>query len=151
MRKLCKYNGKQTDWSDPDSPVTVNIPYTPAAEISALMTNLTRGDFLVMLMKAYDIAPDLAPDLAPGKEITRQEMFTLLYNALKVIKRLPHGDSGNKLSDFSDAGQISLWANEALTLLVETGMVSGDAGKLSPTDTTTRMEMEQVLYNLLGQ
>ncbi len=144
--------------------------------------HLTRGDFLVMLMKAYGIAPDTSPAdnfsdagntyytgylsaakrlgisagvgnnmYAPGKEITRQEMFTLLYNALKVIGRLPQGDSGNELSDFSDAGQIDSWAKEALTLLVETGTVGGNAGKLSPTSTTTRAEMAQVLYNLLGK
>ncbi|MCM1566278.1 MAG: S-layer homology domain-containing protein [Dehalobacter sp.] len=92
-------------------------------------------------------------------------MFTLLYNALKVIGQLPgthersvseaddqpQGDSGNKLSGFSDAGQIDSWAKKALTLLVDTGTVSGNAGKLSPTSTTTRAEMAQVLYNLLGK
>jgi uncharacterized membrane protein YgcG len=143
---------------------------------------LKRGDFLVMLMKAYDIAPDTNPVnnfsdagntyytgylaaarrlgitsgvgnnmYAPGKEITRQEMFTLLYNALKVIGQLPGGDSGRKLSDYSDAGQIDSWAKDAMTLLVKAGTVSGNAGKLSPKDTTTRAEMAQVLYNLLSK
>lgn len=256
-------DGKQTDWSNPDAPVTVSIPYMPTADelknpdsivvwyidgsgnpqcvanghydpatgavtfdvthfsnyavvynpvsfndvksgawyykaVSFIAARditrgtgsgnfspdakLTRGDFLVMLMKAYGIAPDTSPAdnfsdagntyytgylaaakrlgisagvgnnmYAPGKEITRQEMFTLLYNALKVIGRLPQGDSGKTLSDFSDAGQIDSWAKEALTLLVETGTVGGNAGKLSPTGTTTRAEMAQVLYNLLGK
>ena len=87
---------------------------------------------------------------APGKEITRQEMFTLLYNALKVIVQLPQGDPGKTLSDFTDAGQIDPWAKEAMKLLVESGTVSGSNGKLTPTGTTTRAEMAQVLYNLLG-
>ncbi|HWP80809.1 MAG TPA: leucine-rich repeat protein [Candidatus Acidoferrum sp.] len=143
---------------------------------------LTRADFLVMLMRAYGIAPDTSPAdnfsdagnnyytgylaaakrlgisagvgnnmYAPGKEITRQEMFTLLYNALKVIGRLPQGDSGKTFSDFSDAGQIDSWAKEALTLLVKTGTVGGNGGKLNPTGTTTRAEMAQVLYNMLGK
>ena len=86
---------------------------------------------------------------APGKEITRQEMFTLLYNALKVIGQLPPGNSGKTLSDFTDAGQIDSWAKEALALLVKTGTISGNAGKLTPTSTATRAEMAQVLYNLL--
>ena len=84
--------------------------------------NLTRGQFVVMLMKAYSIVPDtdlkdnLQTRVTPGtqatwprprnsayppapainslgKEITRQEMFTMLYNALKVIGQLPEGDS----------------------------------------------------------
>jgi hypothetical protein len=88
---------------------------------------------------------------APEKEITRQEMFTLLYNALKVIGLLPQGDSGKTLSDFSDAGQIDSWAKDAMTMLVETGAVGGNNGVLAPLSTTTRAEMAQVLYNLLGK
>jgi hypothetical protein len=38
----------------------------------------------------------------PNKEITRQEMFTLLYNALKVTDKLPEGAAGKPLSDYSD-------------------------------------------------
>jgi hypothetical protein len=256
-------DGKQTDWSNPDAPVTVSIPYTPTAEelshpesivvwyidgsgnpqcvtdghydsatgtvtfdvthfsdyavvynpvrfndvtpgawyykaVSFIAARditggtgggnfspddrLTRGDFLVMLMKAYGIAPDTSPAdnfsdagntyytgylaaakwlgisagvgnnlFAPEKEITRQEMFTLLYNALRVIGQLPQGDSGKTLSDFTDAGQIDTWAKEALTLLVRTGTVGGSGGKLNPTGTTTRAEIAQVLYNLLGR
>ncbi|MFY9188916.1 MAG: S-layer homology domain-containing protein [bacterium] len=254
-------DGKRIDWSNPDAPVTVSIPYTPtAAELAnpegiviwyidgsgkvisipngrynpaagtvtfftthfsyyAISYNhmsfkdvannawyakavsfiaareittgtgggnfspearLTRGQFIVMLMKAYGIAPDANPKdnfsdaggtyytgylaaakrlgvsagignnmFAPEKEITRQEMFTLLYNALKVIGKLPQGDSGKTLDHFSDAGQIDSWAKEAMTLLVKTGTIGGNAGKLNPTSTTTRAEMAQVLYNLL--
>lgn len=143
---------------------------------------LTRAQFIVMLMKAYDIAQDANPKdnffdagstyytdylaaakrlgisegvgnnmFAPEKEITRQEMFTLLYNALKVIGQLPQGDSGKTLDHFIDAGQISSWAKGAMRLLVKTGTISGNTGKLSPTSTTTRAEMAQVLYNLLSK
>lgn len=254
-------DGEQTDWSNPDAPVTVSIPYTPTTEelnnsetivvwyidgsgnpqcvtnghynpatgtVSFFTTHfslyavacnpvsfndvasgawyhgavsfiaargitdgtgdgiyspdaaLTRGQLIVLLMRTYGIAPDASPTnnfsdagntyytnylatakrlgisegvgnnmFAPGKQITRQEMFTLLYNALKVIGKLPQGDSGNELSDFSDAGLIDSWAKDAMTLLVETGTISGNAGKLTPFSTTTRAEMAQVLYNLL--
>ncbi|NPV89323.1 MAG: hypothetical protein HPY50_00925 [Firmicutes bacterium] len=141
---------------------------------------LTRGQFLVLLMNAYGIAPDARPQdnfadagdtyytgylaaakrleisggignnlFAPDREITRQEMFTLLYNALKSIGQLPPGGSGRALSDFADAGQIDAWAKDAMTLLVENGTVSGSSGMLMPLSTTTRAEMAQVLYNLL--
>ncbi len=88
---------------------------------------------------------------APEKAITRQEMFTMLYNALKVIGQLPQGSSGKTFSDFTDAGQIDSWAKDAMTLLVKTGTVGGSDGKLTPLSTTTRAEMAQVLYNLLGK
>ena len=154
---------------------TGNGNYSPNAK-------LTRGEFIVLLMRAYGIAPDASPTgnftdagstyytnylaaakrlgisagvgnnmYAPGREITRQEMFTLLYNALNVIDRLPQGNSGKMLSDFSDADRIASWARAAMQRLVETGTISGSGDKLSPEDTTTRAEMAQVLFYLLGK
>jgi hypothetical protein len=152
---------------------TGNGNYSPDAK-------LTRGEFIVMMMKSYGIAMDENPTdnfsdagstyytgylasakrfgisagvgnnmFAPGKEITRQEMFTLLYNALKVIGQLPEGSSGRTLTDFADVDQIDFWANDAMTLLVETGTISGSRGRLNPASTSSRAEMAQVLYNLL--
>ncbi len=263
IRLTLAIDGKQTDWNNPNAPVTVSIPYTPTAEelanpegivawyidgsgnvvtipngrydpetgmvtfttthfsnfavaynpvsfndvpsdawyhkaVSFIASRgvtsgtgdgnyspeakLTRGDFMVLLMRAYGIAPDTSPTdnfadagdtyytgylaaakrlgisqgvgdnmYAPGKDITRQEMFTLLYNALKVIARLPQGDSGKTLMDFSDASEIAPWAEEAMGHLVESGIVAGSEGRLNPAGTTTRAEMAQVLYNLLGK
>ena len=143
---------------------------------------LTRGEFVVLMMRAYGIAPDIAPgdnfedagntyytgylaaakrsgistgvgnnQFAPGKEITRQEMATLLYNALKAIDQLPNRDSGKTLQQFSDAGQIDAWAKDAMTLLVKTGTFGGSNGALAPQDTATRAELAQVLCNLLEE
>lgn len=143
---------------------------------------LTRGQFLVMLMRAYGIAPDANPKdnfadagntwytgylaaakrlrisagvggnmFAPEKDVTRQEMFTLLYNALKAIGQLPGGASGRTLSSFNDAGEIAPWAKEAMKYLVETGTISGSSGKLNPGDIATRAQMAQMVYNLLSK
>lgn len=263
IQLMLSIDGMQTEWSNPDAPVTVSVPYTPTPEelknpegivvwyidgsgnhfcitsgrynpetgmvsfntthfsdyavvynpvefhdvnanawyykavnylAAREITNgtgdgdfspnakLTRGEFIVLLMRAYGIEPDtnstdnfsdagntyytgyLAAakrlgittgvgnnQYAPENEITRQEMFTLLYNALKVIGQLPQGSSGKTLSDYTDAGQIDSWANDAMTLLVETGTVGGNNGALTPLSTTSRAEMAQVLYNLLGK
>lgn len=154
---------------------TDNGNYRPEAE-------LTRGEFLVMLMKAYEIAPDTNPVnnfsdagdtyyngymaaakrlgitrgiggnlFAPGREISRQEMFTILYNALKTVRKLPGGTNGKTLSAFSDSEEIASWAKDAMLLMVETGIAGGNGGKLAPASTTTRAEMAQVLYNLLAK
>ena len=142
--------------------------------------NLTRAEFLVMMMKAYEMEPgtDLSGNFAdagttwytgylaaakklgiaagignnlfaPDREINRQEMFTLLYNTLKLIDKLPEGTSGSELPDYRDAVMVAPWAKDAMTLFVKTGIVSGSGGLLSPEDTTTRAEMAQVLYSLL--
>ncbi|RCX17158.1 putative repeat protein (TIGR02543 family) [Anaerobacterium chartisolvens] len=156
-------------------PGTEDGYYNPQSE-------LTRGEFLVFMMRAYNIAPDINPTdnfsdagrtyytgylaaakrlglaggvgnnmFAPEKEITRQEMFTLMYNVLKKANKLPQGNSGKSLSSFNDAGQISSWAQEAMSLLVKTGTIGGNAGKLTPVSTATRAQMAQVLYNLLSK
>lgn len=142
---------------------------------------LTRGQFIVLMMRAYGIAPDTSSTdnfsdagntwytgylaaakrlgitagvgsnmYAPDNQITRQEMFTLLYNTLKAIGQLPQGDSGKTLSDFTDARQIDTWAKDAMAALVETGIISGSNGALTPTGAATRAEMAQMLYHLLG-
>jgi len=154
---------------------TENRKFSPEA-------TLTRGQFIVMLMKAYDIEGDKNPTdnfadagntyytgylavakakgitsgignnkFAPNQAITRQEMFALLYNALKVMGQLPQGDSGKTVSDFSDASQIADWAKEPITSFVAAGTISGNAGKIKPLSTTTRAEMAQVLYNSLAK
>lgn len=142
---------------------------------------LTRGQYVVMVMKAYGIDPKgnstgnfadagntyytnyLAAakklnlvsgignnSFAPERLITRQEMFTMLYNTLQAIGELPVGTSGRNLDSFSDAGQIASWAKPAIKLLVETGTVSGSEGLIKPVAGSSRAEMAQVLYNLLN-
>lgn len=148
--------------------------------------NLTRGQFLVMLMKAYQIDSDSKNEFketkqfddagatyytdylltakglgivkgkgnnlfAPDEDVTRQEMFTMLYNALKVTKELPTTDTGNQLKNFSDAEQADSWSKEALISLVKAGIITGDNSTLKPKATTSRAEMAQVLFNLLSK
>jgi len=87
----------------------------------------------------------------PEREITRQEMFVLIYNALKIIGRLPEGSSEMTMADFTDAEQIESWAKEAITLLIEKGTITGSSGELNPTRGTTRAEMAQIMFNLLSK
>lgn len=143
---------------------------------------LTRGQFIVMLMRAYGIEPDANPvdnfvdagstyytsylaaakrlgisngvgdnRFAPEQAITRQEMFTLLYNALKALDKLPDGDTGRTLADFTDGGGVADWAREAMTALVNAGTVAGSNSRLDPVGGSTRAQMAQVLYNLLSK
>lgn len=72
-------------------------------------------------------------------------MFTLLYDVLRSLDRLPQGDSGGTLSDFSDAGLIAPWAKESMALLVKTGIISGSGCKLDPTGGTTRAQMSMAI------
>lgn len=86
---------------------------------------------------------------APDEVISRQQMFTLLYNTLKVTNQLPEEDNDITISAFADSDCVASYAQEAMAYLVKTGMVSGSNGLLLPSETTTRAQMAQVLYNLL--
>ncbi|MDF2989086.1 MAG: hypothetical protein K0R50_4596, partial [Eubacterium sp.] len=66
---------------------------------------------------------------APEKEITREEMFTLLYNILKLIGELPAGSSGKGLSEFSDTKDMAAWAKPAMTMFAENGIIGGNLGR----------------------
>lgn len=158
---------------------TGNNMFSPEAK-------LTRAQFVVLLMNAYQISTHNQGEysqiqnfsdagntyytdyllaakalgivngvgnnmFAPEKEITRQEMFVMLYNALKVIDEVPTYLNNTQLSNFNDADKIASWANEALSSLVKTGTVGGYNNNLYPTATTTRAEIAQVLYNLLSK
>lgn len=143
---------------------------------------LTRGEFIVLLMRAYGIEPDANPIdnfsdagntyytgylsaakrlgissgignnlFAPNQIITRQEMFTLLYNSLASLNMLPKGPIDKALSSFTDVSDIAPWAVDAMKLFVVTGTIAGSGGKLNPGSTTTRAEIAQVIYNLLGK
>lgn len=86
----------------------------------------------------------------PDRQISRQDMFTLLYRTLDVLKELPTASTTKSLADFTDQAKVSSYAKAPMTTLVKGGIVSGSNGMLNPLGTSTRAEMAQVLYNLLG-
>ena len=146
------------------------------------MDNITRSDFLVLIMRAFAIGPDEYPEnnfsdagntyytgylaaakrlgitagiggnlYAPGKEITRQEMFTMIYNILRKLNKLSQSNLQQDVIEFGDADEISSWARDAVSMLVKTGVVSGSEGMINPNNNASRAEMAQLLYNLLSK
>jgi 3',5'-cyclic AMP phosphodiesterase CpdA len=142
---------------------------------------LTRGQFIVLLMKAYEIVPEAGAadnfsdagntyytdylaaakhlgiaagvgnnSYMPEGNITRQDMFTLLYNTLGMLGKLPPDANGPAIGSFTDADKIADYAKEAISYLTASGIVSGDGGKIDPTGISTRAQMAQVLYKLLS-
>lgn len=102
--------------------------------------------------KRLDIVSGVGDNkFAPEQVITRQEMFTMLYKVLKALDKLPAGDNGKTMADFADSDRVADWAIEALSELAKSGIITGSGGKLDPTAASTRAQMAQVLYNLLGK
>lgn len=86
---------------------------------------------------------------APEKDMTQQEMVTLLYNTLKTISELPASAEGKELSSYSDSDQIAEWAKDAMTLFVKAGIITGSENRLAPAGNANRAQMAQLLYNLM--
>lgn len=85
---------------------------------------------------------------APEREITRQELFTFLFNLLKAIDELPQLSGANSLQEFTDANEVAKWAIEPLDMFIATGVVKGYDLKISPKTIATRAQMAQILYIL---
>lgn len=146
---------------------------------------VTRGQFIVLLLNAFGIAPDspAADNFAdagstyytgylaaakrlgittgvgdnqfkPDNQITRQELFTLLYRSLDKLGELgelPEGNASTSLSRFNDANQIAGYAQEAIQKLADQQIITGSGGKINPETVSSRAQVAQVLYNLLSK
>jgi len=88
---------------------------------------------------------------SPDAEITRQEMFALMFNVLNFVGAAPEGVSGKTLSSFTDSDRVAVWARNAAEALVKAGKVSGNNGRINPRDKASRAEMAQTLYTLLSE
>lgn len=86
---------------------------------------------------------------APDRQVTRQELFVLVYNTLKNMNELPTTSTTKELADFKDAGKVTDYANKAVGLFVKAGIISGTAGNILPEDSASRAQFVQILYNIM--
>lgn len=86
---------------------------------------------------------------SPEATLTREQAFTFVYRALTELKiNAPEPDTA-LLAQFSDGDTVSGYAKNAVSALIELGVVSGSDGLLSPQGTLTRAQMARVLYSCL--
>ena len=95
------------------------------------------------LAKAVDAGLFKGSDnkLRPNDNITREEVMAIIARAYDLT-----GENAN-LSAFTDGSTVSSWAVNAVSALVENGIVNGSNGKLNPKNNITREEFAQLLYN----
>ncbi len=100
----------------------------------------------VTFCAARGITAGIGNDLfGPENIATRGQFIVMLMHAYGI--KADEYVSEN----FSDVREINAWSADAMMLLVETGTISGSNGKLIPTNTTTRVELAQVLHNLFAK
>ncbi|WP_018924914.1 S-layer homology domain-containing protein [Salsuginibacillus kocurii] len=79
----------------------------------------------------------------------------MLFRTLTAAEALDLSDDDieidtSELGNFTDAGEIGPWAEEALAYLVSEGVLEGHTnGSLAPRDSTTRAEMASMLDEYL--
>ena len=140
---------------------------------------LTRGDAIVMLLKAYNIKPstDLKNNfsdakgenagyyakakeigitsgignnkLAPNTKVTREMLYTMINNLASYLGE-NSATNVKEFKGFKDSDKLSNWSLAAVKKLVEAGMMKDNAAvQLNPKTVCNRGEFVKVLYSLL--
>jgi len=82
--------------------------------------------------------------LYPDSNITREEAFVVLARAFKIS-----GADEHALDKFTDKNNVSDWARDGVSSLVEEGYIAGSNGRINPKQNITRAEFAQMMDNLL--
>ncbi len=86
---------------------------------------------------------------APEKEITREEMYTLLYNTLRAIGKLESTSTEIALSSYSGGNDVSPWAKDATRYMLAKGYLRVNDNVLEPKKDATRIDLARLLYEIL--
>ncbi|WP_250278248.1 S-layer homology domain-containing protein [[Clostridium] colinum] len=89
----------------------------------------------------------------PESVISRQDTMVMIAQILKSLDLNVNTDA-SVLNKFNDANKVSSYANESVAILVNSGIISGNNGKLNPTAPVTRAEMATImskLYDVLSK
>ena len=137
--------------------------------------NITRADFAILLVRAFELESDNAENFAdvadsdyfaselaiarntgivngigdnkyaPRNTITRQDMMVIVYRALTKL--------GVELEiadvSYDDFAEVADYAEDAVKALIASGLVNGKSGKIAPTDYTTRAEVAVLIKRIL--
>lgn len=83
----------------------------------------------------------------PQGVISRQDTMVMIAQILKGLNLNVNADT-TSLSQFGDASKVSAYANESVAILVNSGIIAGNNGKLNPTAPVTRAEMATIMSKL---
>ncbi len=143
--------------------------FSPAA-------NITRADFAILLVRAFDLKSDntenfadvsasdyFASELAiarnngiisgigdnkyaPRNHITRQDMIVIVYRALQTRGV---GFGIYEEPQYEDFTTVAPYARDAVSALIGAGLVNGKSGRIAPADYTTRAEVAVMIKRIL--
>lgn len=135
------FNGTGANTFSPHAPTSRAMLMTVLARLSGADTSQNETWYSVGM--EWAVANGVSDGTNPEGNITREQLALMLYRYAGDEKT--EGD----LSKFSDAGEVSAWAPEAMAWAVETGIIQGSAGKLNPTAAATRAEVAAMLERFI--
>lgn len=152
-----------------------------SADIFSPSENVTRADFLMLLVKTlgldvkfdsnfsdvnksdyYYKALGTAKKLGittgvgnnmfnPAEPISRQDMMVLCERALKIQKIIKSTGTVSELDKFSDKNQVAEYAQQGISSMVKEGIITGSGSLLSPLDNATRAETAVIMYRIYNK
>ena len=125
---------------NPNGTVTRAMVWTVLARMAGAETD--GGDTWYDLAREWAMDNDVSDGTNPNAVITREQLATMLYRY--AGSPAVSGDLG----DYPDAGDVSLWAKDAMVWAVETGLIQGMGGKLNPQGSATRAQLATLLQRL---
>ena len=125
---------------NPNGTVTRAMVWTVLARMAGAETD--GGDTWYDLAREWAMDNDVSDGTNPNAVITREQLATMLYRY--AGSPAVSGDLG----DYPDAGDVSLWAKDAMVWAVETGLIQGMGGKLNSQGSATRAQLATLLQRL---
>ncbi len=125
---------------------------TPSASASAALSDVKSGAWYESAVNwaiNKNIVKGVGNNIfAPNASITREAFVTMLYNYAKAHD--PELGKSKDISEYSDAGEVSPWASDAMKWASGSGFIKGNnKGQLSPKSKITRAEVATIFQRYL--
>lgn len=152
-----------------------------SAELYDPSSNITRADFLKLLITALDLRAEITDNFTdvvesdyfyetvgiakalgivkgvgggkfePRTPVTRQDMMVMVERALNVAKIQLDAVSERSISSFDDADKVADYAKTAVEKLIRSDIIRGSNNMINPGGYTTRAEAAVVLYRIYNR
>jgi len=143
--------------------------------------NITRADFLVLLVRTLELNADFSDNFSdvsetdyyykavgiakalgitngvgnnmfnPKEPISRQDMMVLSHRALKIAGIIKTQGSEAYIQKFKDKDKIAAYAAESVAAMVREGIIVGNRDVINPAGNATRAETAVIMYRIYNK
>lgn len=144
-------------------------------------TNITRADFLVILVRTLGITADFSDNFSdvspsdyyfealgiakklgisngagndvfnPNEQISRQDLMVFSRRALQIFEVVIPQGSAADIQKFGDRSELAAYAVEDVAAIVKERIVSGSGNTLNPKAYATRAEAAVIMYRIFNK